>query len=57
VTQAPARLTPVDATEILADNFAPWVRDLGLVVVEVGEGYATLRLPWSARLARERRRA
>jgi uncharacterized protein (TIGR00369 family) len=48
-----ARLTPVEGNEILAGNFAPWVRDLGLVVTEVGEKSATLRLPWSARLTRE----
>lgn len=43
----------VKAEEILRDNFAPWVLDLGLVVEEVGEGTAVLRLPWSDRLARE----
>ncbi|MFF4534928.1 PaaI family thioesterase [Streptomyces aureus] len=46
-------LTPVEADEILADNFAPWVLDLGLSVVELDERRAVLRLPWSARLARE----
>jgi uncharacterized protein (TIGR00369 family) len=44
---------PEDAAGILRDNFAPWVLDLGLVVEEVGEGTAVLRLPWSDRLARE----
>ncbi|NKZ02401.1 PaaI family thioesterase [Actinomadura latina] len=39
--------------EILRDNFAPWVLDLGLVAEEVGDGTAVLRLPWSDRLARE----
>ncbi|MFA1551894.1 PaaI family thioesterase [Actinomadura chokoriensis] len=39
--------------EILRDNFAPWVLDLGLAVEEVGDGTAVLRLPWSDRLARE----
>lgn len=43
----------VKAEEILRDNFAPWVLDLGLVVEEVGKGTAVLRLPWSDRLARE----
>lgn len=43
----------VKAEEILRDNFAPWVLDLGLVVEEVGDGTAVLRLPWSERLARE----
>ncbi|MER7000111.1 PaaI family thioesterase [Streptomyces sp. NPDC000410] len=46
-------LTPAEADKILADNFAPWVLDLGLTVVETGELHAVLRLPWSARLARE----
>lgn len=46
-------LTPVEADKILADNFAPWVLDLGLSVVELDERRAVLRLPWSARLARE----
>ncbi|PZF84278.1 PaaI family thioesterase [Jiangella anatolica] len=38
---------------ILAANFAPWVQDLGLAVVDMSESHATLRLPWSDRLARE----
>ncbi|MET7713367.1 PaaI family thioesterase [Streptomyces sp. NPDC005407] len=42
-----------EAEKILADNFAPWVLDLGLAVVETGERHAVLRLPWSERLARE----
>ncbi|MBT2489061.1 PaaI family thioesterase [Streptomyces sp. ISL-96] len=46
-------LTLVEAEKILADNFAPWVLDLGLAVVETGERHAVLRLPWSDRLARE----
>ncbi|MFE9402016.1 PaaI family thioesterase [Streptomyces sp. NPDC006530] len=46
-------LTRDDAEKILADNFAPWVLDLGLVVEEVGDGRALLRLPWSGRLARD----
>ncbi|MFK0289832.1 PaaI family thioesterase [Streptomyces sp. NPDC090442] len=46
-------LTPADADKILADNFAPWVLDLGLTVVETGHLHAVLRLPWSPRLARE----
>ncbi len=46
-------LTREDAEKILADNFAPWVLDLGLLVEEVREGRALLRLPWSGRLARE----
>ncbi|MFD5100686.1 PaaI family thioesterase [Streptomyces albidochromogenes] len=46
-------LTLTEAEKILADNFAPWVLDLGLTVVETGERHAVLRLPWSGRLARE----
>ncbi|MET9515548.1 PaaI family thioesterase [Streptomyces sp. NPDC002994] len=46
-------LTLAEAEKILADNFAPWVLDLGLAVVETGERHAVLRLPWSDRLARE----
>ena len=45
--------TSAEGDALLADNFAPWVRDLGLVVTDVGTGAATLRLPWSDRLARE----
>lgn len=46
-------LTATDGAQILADNFAPWVQDLGLTVEEIGPSHAVLRLPWSARLARE----
>ncbi|MEY2248431.1 PaaI family thioesterase [Streptomyces sp. SAS_267] len=46
-------LTLVEADKILADNFAPWVLDLGLSVAELDDRRAVLRLPWSARLARE----
>ncbi|WP_406304421.1 PaaI family thioesterase [Streptomyces sp. NBC_00885] len=46
-------LSLTDAEKILADNFAPWVLDLGLTVAETGETHAVLRLPWSGRLARE----
>ncbi|TDC52915.1 PaaI family thioesterase [Jiangella ureilytica] len=46
-------LTPAGGDAILAANFAPWVRDLGLAVVGTGDDHATLRLPWSDRLARE----
>ncbi|HEX6684133.1 MAG TPA: MoaD/ThiS family protein [Candidatus Limnocylindrales bacterium] len=42
-----------DGDAILAEHFAPWVKDLGLTVEEVGADFATLRLPWSDRLARE----
>ncbi|WP_328312267.1 PaaI family thioesterase [Streptomyces sp. NBC_00442] len=46
-------LTPDEADRILADNFAPWVLELGLRVEETGERHAVLRLPWSERLARD----
>jgi uncharacterized protein (TIGR00369 family) len=46
-------LTVADGARILADNFAPWIRELGLTVEQVGAAHAVLRLPWSARLARE----
>ncbi|MDH6121586.1 PaaI family thioesterase [Kitasatospora sp. GAS204B] len=46
-------LTCAEADQILADNFAPWVRALRLQVVETGERSALLRLPWSPELARE----
>lgn len=46
-------LSAADCNAILEENFAPWVRDLGLVVAEVSERQATLRLPWSDRLARQ----
>jgi uncharacterized protein (TIGR00369 family) len=45
-------LTLAAAEKVLADNFAPWVLDLGLTVESVTDG-AILRLPWSDRLARE----
>ncbi|MFD7032208.1 PaaI family thioesterase [Streptomyces sp. NPDC059917] len=51
MTQTP--LTPADGEKILAENFAPWVLDLGLVVQETGPDRTVLRLPWSQRLARD----
>ncbi|WP_141208355.1 PaaI family thioesterase [Streptomyces griseorubiginosus] len=46
-------MTPAEADKVLADNFAPWVLDLGLTVESLGDDRAILRLPWSQRLARE----
>jgi uncharacterized protein (TIGR00369 family) len=46
-------LSPAGGDAILAANFAPWVQELGLTVADTGEAHATLRLPWSDRLARE----
>ncbi|MEV5438352.1 PaaI family thioesterase [Streptomyces sp. NPDC052682] len=46
-------MTPAEADTILSARFAPWVLDLGLSAEAVGEDRATLRLPWSERLARD----
>ncbi|OSZ55691.1 thioesterase [Streptomyces pharetrae CZA14] len=46
-------MTTADAEKILSANFAPWVLELGLKVEALGDDRATLRLPWSDRLARE----
>ncbi|MET8637238.1 PaaI family thioesterase [Streptomyces sp. NPDC004680] len=46
-------MTPAEADKLLSDNFAPWVLELGLTVVELDDRRAVLRLPWSTRLARE----
>jgi uncharacterized protein (TIGR00369 family) len=46
-------LTTADADKILADNFAPWVLELGLSVETLDDRRAVLRLPWSDRLSRE----
>ncbi|MBS0336775.1 MAG: PaaI family thioesterase [Proteobacteria bacterium] len=47
-----AELTVPAAQAILADNFAAWVQDLGLVVESVASGEAILRMPYSDRLVR-----
>ena len=41
-----------DAQRMLGELFAPWVQALGLRVVAIGGGEATLTLPFDARLAR-----
>ncbi|MFF4835816.1 PaaI family thioesterase [Streptomyces sp. NPDC001315] len=46
-------MTTAEADKILSANFAPWVLALGLTVETLGDDRATLRLPWSAGLARE----
>ncbi|WP_328350202.1 PaaI family thioesterase [Streptomyces sp. NBC_00445] len=46
-------MTTAEADKIIADNFAPWVLELGLSVETLGDHRAMLRLPWSQRLARE----
>ncbi|MFD8480640.1 PaaI family thioesterase [Kitasatospora sp. NPDC059673] len=52
---APAKgpLEPAEGDLILAERFAPWVRALGLSVLETGARHAVLRLPWSDQLARD----
>ena len=44
--------TVEDAQRMLGELFAPWVRELGLEVLAIGGGEATLRLPFDERLAR-----
>ena len=46
-------MTTAEADKILADNFAPWVLELGLTVEALDDDRAMLRLPWSDRLSRE----
>ncbi|WP_424210896.1 PaaI family thioesterase [Streptomyces sp. BI20] len=46
-------LTPAEAEQILAANFAPWVQDLDLKVTEVAPDRLRVLLPWSDRLARD----
>jgi hypothetical protein len=46
-------MTPAEADKILADDFTPWVLDLGLSVETLGDDHAVLRLAWSQRSARE----
>ncbi|MFI7404117.1 PaaI family thioesterase [Streptomyces sp. NPDC049541] len=46
-------MTTAEADKILSANFAPWVLELGLTVKALADDRATLRLPWSDRLARE----
>src|SRR5262245_66677158 len=45
-------MSPGDAQQILAANFASWVQDLGLRVETVGAEAATLRLPFDPKLIR-----
>jgi hypothetical protein len=48
----PDPVTPATLQACLADWFAPWVQDLGLVVESMADGEVTLRLPFDERLAR-----
>lgn len=45
-------LTRTDLAAILADAFAPWVRDLNLSVEEIGSDGITMRMPADAGLSR-----
>lgn len=45
-------LTPADMNGFLADNFAPWVRDLALEITKVSDSHTVSRMPNSDRLAR-----
>ncbi len=45
-------MSPAAAQAILAGNFAPWVRSLGLVVEKVAADAAILRLPFDRALVR-----
>ncbi|MEZ0114428.1 acyl-coenzyme A thioesterase PaaI-like protein [Catenulispora sp. EB89] len=51
--QPPAPLTPAEAAEILAENFAPWIQALNLKVEKTTPTTTTLRLPWNQDLACE----
>lgn len=44
--------TPEAAQSALAANFAPWVLDLGLSVLEVSAAHVLVRLPLTERLSR-----
>lgn len=45
-------MTPDDIARILADNFAPWVKDLGIEVVEITPDASRFRMPLGPHLAR-----
>jgi uncharacterized protein (TIGR00369 family) len=51
-TSPPDTVTPATLQACLADWFAPWVQELGLVVERMADGEATLRLPFDERLTR-----
>ena len=48
-----SELTIEAAQKILADVFAPWVQALDIRVEAIGEGEATLRMPFAPGIARE----
>ncbi len=45
-------MSPDEANAILEQNFAPWVKALGIGADAVGADTATLRIPFSAELCR-----
>jgi len=51
-TLPPATVDTDRLQQLLSDWFAPWVQELGLRVESFADGEATLRLPFSERLAR-----
>ncbi|MGI9484066.1 MAG: PaaI family thioesterase [Hyphomicrobiales bacterium] len=42
----------IEAEQILAENFADWIHDLNLQIVEISATQATLELPFNERLCR-----
>ncbi|MEC9347520.1 MAG: PaaI family thioesterase [Pseudomonadota bacterium] len=49
---AEAMISVEEARAMFAANFAPWVKDLGLEIEEVGRGFARCRVPANTRLNR-----
>jgi uncharacterized protein (TIGR00369 family) len=45
-------MTIEQAAQVLKDNFAPWIQELGLRIEAIEPGRVTLRLPFDARLTR-----
>lgn len=45
--------TRADAQHVLDTVMTPWLDDLGMVVEEINDNGAVVRLPWDARIARD----
>jgi uncharacterized protein (TIGR00369 family) len=45
-------MTVADAEALLEEAFAPWIREMGIAVLAVGDGTATLQIAPSVRLNR-----
>lgn len=45
--------TRADAQHVLDTVMTPWLDDLGMVVEEITDNGAVVRLPWDARIARD----